>query len=399
MQITSSVSDFVKKHAFTFGVIGLLFMFPIVAASFVVANGQTITPTDSHIVSLYINGQESIVPTRAKTVGELVDKTYQLNKQDLIEPARETPIDADNFKINVYKARPVTIIDGPTTTRVMSPYQSEKLIAEKAGLTVYPEDTYTVENGTSFVEEHILGQKITIDRAVPVFMTIFGKSAELRTQAVTVGDLLKEKAIALGPEDKVSVTLDAAITPGMTVDVWREGKQTVSQEEVIKKPIKKISDTNKPIGYTEVQIPGKDGKKLVTYEVEIRNGAEYSRKEITTVITEQPVEEVVIVGARNNYSSNLNEWLHALRQCESGGIYTRNTANGFYGAYQFMIGTWDRIARKIGRADLIGVRPDLANPADQDMMIVANTKLSSQGLASQNPGCYKKLGLSQFPPE
>lgn len=29
-----------------------------------------------------------------------------------------------------------------------------------------------------------------------------------------------------------------------------------------------------------------------------------------------------------------------LRNCESGGDYTTNTGNGYYGAYQFSLGTW-----------------------------------------------------------
>lgn len=99
----------------------------------------------------------------------------------------------------------------------------------------------------------------------------------------------------------------------------------------------------------------------------------------------------------NNYGRNLAEWLRVLRMCESGGNYAINTGNGFYGAYQFMISTWDSVASRI-RPDLVGVRPDLASPADQDYMIVENTKMSAGGLSTQNPGCYKKHGLSVQPP-
>ena len=33
----------------------------------------------------------------------------------------------------------------------------------------------------------------------------------------------------------------------------------------------------------------------------------------------------------------------ALRKCESGGRYDLNTGNGYYGAYQFALGTWQRL--------------------------------------------------------
>lgn len=62
------------------------------------------------------------------------------------------------------------------------------------------------------------------------------------------------------------------------------------------------------------------------------------------------------------------QW-EALRQCESWGDYTVRSSNGLYhGAYQFGIGTWDNLASALGRNDLVGVLPNVASPADQDMM-------------------------------
>ncbi len=60
-----------------------------------------------------------------------------------------------------------------------------------------------------------------------------------------------------------------------------------------------------------------------------------------------------------------------VRECESGGDYSINTGNGFYGAYQFTVSTWNWVAEIIGRTDLIGVRPDLAAPSDQDRVAQA----------------------------
>lgn len=98
-------------------------------------------------------------------------------------------------------------------------------------------------------------------------------------------------------------------------------------------------------------------------------------------------------------SMSLAEWLVELRQCETGGVYTANTANGYYGAYQFSIPTWNSIATQIGRNDLVGKLPSAASVADQDMMVVVNAKRAAGGLKTQHPGCFLKLGLPQFPPE
>ncbi len=47
-----------------------------------------------------------------------------------------------------------------------------------------------------------------------------------------------------------------------------------------------------------------------------------------------------------------------LRFCESGGVYTTNTGNGFYGAYQFTQSTWESVG---GSGD-----PAAASEAEQD---------------------------------
>jgi hypothetical protein len=50
--------------------------------------------------------------------------------------------------------------------------------------------------------------------------------------------------------------------------------------------------------------------------------------------------------------------LAAIRQCESGGNYSTNTGNGFYGAYQFTQSTWESVG---GSGS-----PAAASPAEQD---------------------------------
>lgn len=72
----------------------------------------------------------------------------------------------------------------------------------------------------------------------------------------------------------------------------------------------------------------------------------------------------------------------ALRQCEAGGNYATNTGNGYYGAYQYNLGTW---ANYGGYA-----RPDLAPPAVQDAK--ARATQAARGW-SPWPACARKLGL------
>jgi hypothetical protein len=54
-------------------------------------------------------------------------------------------------------------------------------------------------------------------------------------------------------------------------------------------------------------------------------------------------------------------------ESDSAGGY-RAVAPPYYGAYQFNQSTWDNTARHAGRPDLVGVRPDMASPHDQDAL-------------------------------
>ena len=75
--------------------------------------------------------------------------------------------------------------------------------------------------------------------------------------------------------------------------------------------------------------------------------------------------------------------LAALRGCESGGDYTADTGNGYYGAYQFSAATW----RSLGYGGL----PSAATPSVQDE---AALRLASTKGWSQWPACARSLGLT-----
>ncbi len=74
--------------------------------------------------------------------------------------------------------------------------------------------------------------------------------------------------------------------------------------------------------------------------------------------------------------------LAGIRQCESGDNYQDNTGNGYYGAYQFALSTW----QGLGFSGL----PSDAPPPLQDQ---AATQLVEQDGWSQWPVCAAMLGL------
>ena len=343
--------------------------------------------SDERLISLHDRGVERTILTKARTVREAL-KAAQVDiaeGQDVVEPGLDEELIATKYNVNIYRARPVTIIDGALRQRVITAHQTPKQIAKVANITLYPEDKVVAHSGDLLV--HGADTVFEIDRATPVSLTLYGRQTEVRTHVATVGELLKEKNITLGKDDTLSLPASASITNGMQIELWRNGTQTVSVDEEIGFTTEKIQDANRDPSYHEVKERGENGKKTVTYEIEMRNGVEISRKEIASVTAKEPKKQVEVVGAKFTYTGGpLSEaQIQALGMCESGMTATRNSGNGFYGAFQFMPSTW----RTVAPAPYNQGMPHEA-PLEAQKQAVQNL-LSRSNIFTQFPGCANKM--------
>lgn len=273
-----------------------------------IASAAETASADQRIVTIHDRGVEQTIITRAETVaGALNQAGIVLDEADLVEPASSERLIANNYSINVYRARPVVVSDGQKRIRVVTAEQSPRQIAAAAGTTMYDEDEAKIGRVDDVLTDGGAGLKLSIDRATPFTFVLYGKRLEARTQATTVGDMLKEKEVVLGPQDGSSVAASVGIVAGMTIEVWRNGVQTVTQEEDIPMPIEQVKDQDRPVGFREVKTPGTPGKKQVTYEINMQNGVEVSRKMIQEVKSLEPVKQVEIVGAKLPTPTNPSE--------------------------------------------------------------------------------------------
>ncbi len=296
---------------------------------------------DEKLVTIYDRGAEKTIVTKARTIREALKlaKFSIDERQDVVEPSLDSEMVAEKYNINIFRARPITIVDGNKRLKVTTAEQTPALIAKAAGIEVFEEDKTTLSNSDNMAVDGA-NMVMKIDRASMVNFVLYGKESVIRTHAKTVGELLKEKNIDPKKDDTLSVDRSAKIIPGMKIELWRNGKQTITAEEDVKFEVEKVQDANRDSGYREVKQVGENGKKNVTYEIEMKNGVEVSRKEIASVVTKEPKKQIEIVGTKSStsFSGSFSEALARLRSCE--GSYTSNTGNGYYGAYQFDKRTW-----------------------------------------------------------
>lgn len=276
------------------------------------------------LITVYDRNTESSFLTDQKTIAAaLKDNGIELDPRDTVEPSRDEELVADDYQVNIYRARPVFVIDGSTRVKVMSPYQVPERIAKDAGIAMYPEDIATLKPSNDFVGDGA-GLQMSISRAVPMTLDLYSKKTEIRTQAKTVGGMLKEKGIVLGANGRVSVEQTALITAGMEVRVWQEGKQTVAVDRPLAFAKQQIFDADRLVGYKVVSAAGVEGVETLTYEIEVKDGTEISRKQIASFVTKQPVKQVEIVGIKNGPNA-LTQSKGAQMWTDSKGITHRET--------------------------------------------------------------------------
>lgn len=291
---------YVKKSATLVSLcLGALLAFTIFLVLIMSNNGPAQAEVNGgRLITVHDRGEAISFITAKTTLKEaLEEQAIEVYEKDAIEPSLDEKLVAPNYQVNIYRARPVVVVDGAFRQKVVTPYQSAERIAKDAGVVLYREDEIALTRSADIVGDGA-GLQLTIDRATVVNVNLYGKKTELRTQAETVAEMLKEKDITLGTNGRASLDLGTKLYDGIELTVWREGKQTVTIDEDVNFETEQIKDVDRPIGYKAVQREGVMGKRTVTYEVEIRDGNEVSRTEIASLSTLEPVNQVVVVGSK-----------------------------------------------------------------------------------------------------
>lgn len=191
-------------------------------------------------VTIYDEGKKLKVKSSAKTVGEVLEKAgVMVNEEDLVEPGLDTEVDMDNFFINVYRARPMIILDGGATKYVMGAGSDVKTIANRAGITIYDGDIIKMVPNMKFLEVGVA--------------TVY--------------------------------------------EITRNGGRTVTEEVEIPFGETSIKDYNLAPGTSEVRQLGEVGMKEVAYDVYYVDGVEVSREFVSETVKREPVTRIVAVGA------------------------------------------------------------------------------------------------------
>lgn len=291
------VRRYIESHRMAVPVLTFAVLLVLTIAGYVAFTRDQVRATDGLVVIINHDDVEQTVPTAPTTVGELLKKLdIQVGEGDVVEPAQNIPIRQDDFRINVYRSKPVEVIDNGRRMLAFSAAATPRSVAKQAGVTLYPEDELVTQPVTEFLRDRTLGAKVIVDRAVPVTVNLYGQAVEIRTQAGTVGELLKERNIKLGKDDSVQPVASTKLSAQSQVFLLRQGTKIASITEEIPMPVEAIHDPNLAMGTSAVRQQGSPGQKVVTYQLNLQNGQEVGRTVIQEVVSKTPVKQIVVQG-------------------------------------------------------------------------------------------------------
>lgn len=286
----------IRRRPYLIPIFGLILGLIIVGLIFFTKGGHTYSESNFHVVYVFDTGNKRTIDTQAPTVGALIARlNLHLIPQDVVEPAADTPIVEDNFRINIYHARPVTIIDGTTKSVTLTAQKSARTVAQEAGLTVNPEDIASFSQGD--IKDNVIGEQVVISRATPISLNLYGTQVPSYTQAHTVAQMLEEKHIKLDNGESVNPAAKTPITPNMQIFILAKGSKVETAQEGVPFPVQKVNDFSLSFGTTVVRQKGTPGRQAVTYLITAQKNGKLDKKIIQQAIIQAPVPQIEAIGA------------------------------------------------------------------------------------------------------
>lgn len=192
-------------------------------------------------VIIYDGIDKMSVRTDARTVEEVLDRAkIELNEGDIVDPRMDSEINADNYFINIHRARPVVVRDGSSERYLMSASYDAVTIAKEAGLTIYDGDEVKMVTNENFLE--------------------------------------------------------AGLTN--VYEIERNGGRTITEEVELAYDEQTVADPNLENGKTEVRQLGEVGAKKVYYNVFYVDNEEVSREVVREEVIREPVTRITAVGSK-----------------------------------------------------------------------------------------------------
>jgi resuscitation-promoting factor RpfB len=349
--------------------------------------GTTAALTLDKTITVMVDGQQKIINTYASSVGGALEAAgLQVGDQDTLAPAADSPI-SNGSRIMLKRGRPLTLTVDGTQHEVWTTEVTVEKALREVGMRS-PDMELSADPGRHIPLE---GMAVVVRIAKPITLLDGGlPPKEINSTALSVGDLLTLHGVPLHEMDIVTPDRKAPVMPGMTVEVTRVRFEERTERRSVEPPMKKVKDPQLDRGEVVVDDPGIPGEEIVTFQVTLKNGVEAGRRQLATreITPARPGKSRVgSKGSAKAVSADEGSVWDRLARCESGGNWSTNTGNGYYGGLQFDKATWSS-----NGGNRYAPYPHQASREEQ--IAVAQRVRDARGDYSAWPACSSRLGLA-----
>jgi uncharacterized protein YabE (DUF348 family) len=330
---------------------------------------------------LTVDGETREVSSTGDTVADvLASAGVEVTDRDLVAPDLDEPV-AEGSRIVVRYGRPVELtVDGETETHWVTSTDVAGALGELG--TPYGRAELSATRSAAIGRDGLALEVVTPKKLV---LRLAGAKPVTRTvTALTVDEALAELGVEVGKIDKTKPALDATLDDGdrIVFTDFRIAKRKVKGEPVAFETVEQPDDSMYE-GLSVTEREGETGTRNVTYKVVFKNGKLLRRSVLTQKLLTKPTNALVRVGTASVATVGGSGVWDRLAQCESGGNWSINTGNGYYGGLQFSLSTW----RAYGGTGL-------PSQHSRETQIAIATKLrDASGGYGAWPHCSAKLGL------
>lgn len=237
-----------------------------------------------------VDGELVQVEGFGRTVGQvLAAGDIEVGERDLVAPAVDELV-GKGEQIVVRHARQLDVaVDGQEkrvwTTALTVGEAVDSLGLRDGEVRLSASRSSSLGRGTL----HVSTQKT-------IHLVVDGQVIDGVSSGSTVREALRDIGLVLNEGDQVSVPLDAAAVDGLAVLVTRGEQSGEVVTETLPFETEEIEDPKLLKGMRVVTQAGRAGVRTTTYELEVVGGVVVGRRVVTSVVTTEPVKQVVKIG-------------------------------------------------------------------------------------------------------
>lgn len=132
-----------------------------------------------------------------------------------------------------------------------------------------------------------------------ISITVDSTAIPVKTTGLTIADVLADAGVTVDADDIVTPSFTSPAYDVTTIDVVRVSSTTRSAQVSIPFSVEKKNDASLTKGTTKVSRKGVNGIATVTYTQSLHDGQMANEVESSRVVTQEPVNQIVLVGTKN----------------------------------------------------------------------------------------------------